>query len=109
LHRLKREKAQTVIESEFNINLKSLPRFGEIDEIRKISNSYKHADGFSGEYKEIAPNAGGLMGYLETRYELDCYKVGQSIQAVREFMFALPGDRQQYPEIRLKSEVLSST
>lgn len=81
-----------------------MPRFSEVDEVRNISNAYKHDDGFSGEYEEIAPNAGWLFGYREIRYELDWDKAHQSIQAVREFMRALPGERQQFPEIRLKSE-----
>jgi hypothetical protein len=104
LRPLNRGEARTVIEAAYNISLKELPSFSEVDEIRKISNAYKHHDGFSGEYEEIVPNAGGLFGYRETRYELDCTKAHQSIQAVREFMFALPGDRQQFPETRLKSE-----
>lgn len=108
LRPLNRGESRRVIEAEYNINLKDLPKFGEVDEIRSISNAYKHDDGFSGEYEEIVPNAGGLFGYRETRYELDFDKAQQSIQAVREFMLALPGDRQQFPEARLKSAASGS-
>lgn len=102
--RLDRGKARTVIEAEYNISLKDLPRFSEVAEVLKISNAYKHDDGFSGEYEEIVPNAGPFFGYLETRHKLDWDKAHQSIQAVKEFMRALPGDRQQFPETRVKSE-----
>ncbi len=101
---LNRGEARTVIEAEYKISLQELPRFSEVDEVRNISNAYKHDDGFSGEYEEIVPNAGWLFGHRETRYALDWDKAHQSIQAVREFMRALPGDRQQFPETRLESE-----
>jgi len=102
--RLNRGEARPIIEAEYKISLQELPRFSEVDEVRNISNAYKHDDGFSGEYEEIAPNAGWLFGYRESRYELDWDKAHQSIQAVREFMRALPGERQQFPEERLKPE-----
>jgi hypothetical protein len=102
--RLNRGEARPVIEAEYKISLQELPRFSEIDEVRNISNAYKHDDGFAGEHEEIVPNAGLLFGHRETRYELDWDKAHQSIQAVREFMQALPGERQQFPETRLKPE-----
>ena len=99
-----RSKASSIIEEEYAIELEDLPGFGEVDAIRKTFNAYKHEDGFSGEYEEIVPEGGWLFGYHETRYALDWEKAHRSIQAVKEFMHALPGDRQEFPEIRYKVE-----
>ena len=46
---------------------------------------------------------GDLFGYVETRYQLDWDKAYESIQAVRKFMRALPGERQS-GRLRSKQE-----
>lgn len=102
--KITREKACTVIEQHYGINLTELSGFEETDEVRKIMNAYKHDDGFSKTYEEVSPNLGWLVGYRETRYKLSYEKAYHSIQSVEKFMRALPGDRQEFPEVRLKPE-----
>lgn len=102
--RLNRGSARTIIEAEYGIRFEDLPGFDGVDEVRKIINACKHDDGYSGTYEEAFPGGGWLFGYRETRYELSWDKAYQSIQAVREFMRALPGERQEIPEFRLKPE-----
>lgn len=99
-----RGEMRSIIEKEYDIKLEDLPGFGEVDVVRRVCNAYKHDDGFSGEYEQSVPEGGWLFGYCETRFELDWEKAHRSIQAVREFMAALPGDRQQFPELRYKAE-----
>jgi hypothetical protein len=102
--KLSRGNAQSIIEQEYKIRLRDLPRFEEVDEIRKIANAYKHRGGFTGLYEEMVQGGSLLFGYKETRYELDWDKTYQSIQAVKEFMKSLPGDRQEFRKARLKPE-----
>jgi hypothetical protein len=99
---LNRGRARTIIEEAYGIKFEDLPGFAEVDGIRRLVNAYKHDDGFSGRYEEVFPNGGWLFGYRETRYELDWDSAYRSVQAVGEFMRALPGDRQQLPETRYK-------
>jgi len=100
-----RKGACRVIEREFGIQIDDLPRAKEIDEIRKIANAYKHDDGFADDvWEEAAPGAGPLFGYRAVRYQLDWDKTAEAVQAVREFMRALPGERQGFPEPRSKPE-----
>jgi hypothetical protein len=101
---LGRKDIEEEIEKKYKIRLNDLPGFAEVDSIRDVANAYKHDDGFSGAYEEVFPGCGMLFGYRETRYELNAEKAHQSIQAVRKFMRALPGDRQQLPEDRFKKE-----
>jgi hypothetical protein len=96
--------ARSIIEQNYGINFENLPSFDEVNEVRKIMNAYKYDDGFSKIYEEVSPDLGWLIGYRETRYGLNQEKAYQSIQAVRKFMRALPGDRQEFPETRLKLE-----
>jgi hypothetical protein len=98
--RLNRGNARTIIEREYGIRFEDLPRFDEVDEILDIANAYKHDDGFRGTYEEIAAGDGSVFAYRETRYKLTRDKAYQSIQAVKEFMSVLPGDRQPYPILR---------
>lgn len=102
--RLNRGNARTIIEREYGIRFEDLPRFGEVDEIRKIANAYKHDDGYSGTYEEIVPDSGWLFGYRETRYKLTWDKAYRSIQAVGEFLGVLPGERQEFRRLRPKPE-----
>ncbi|HUW94709.1 MAG TPA: hypothetical protein VMW58_02905 [Anaerolineae bacterium] len=97
---LNRGSARTIIEREYGISLRDLPRHDEIDEIRNMANAYKHDDGFSGTYEEIATSDGTVVAYRESKYKLSWDKASQSIQAVHEFMKALPGERQPFPEFR---------
>jgi len=80
--------------------VKDLPRYDEIDEILTIANAYKHDDGFSGTYEETTTDNGTVLVSRELRYDLSCDKANQSIQAVHEFLEALPGQRQPFPETR---------
>ncbi|MFZ1060874.1 MAG: hypothetical protein WAP47_16955 [Candidatus Rokuibacteriota bacterium] len=98
--RLNRRTARPIVEREYGMSLTDLARYDEIDEILKIANAYKHDDGFSGTYEEIATNDGRVVARRETRYKLSWDKAYQSIEAVREFMRALPGERRPFPEIR---------
>jgi len=85
--KLTREKAVGIIENEFHIKLNALPGFSEVDEVRKVINAYKHDDGYSGEYIPF------FTGSIEKRYELDPDKAERYLNAVREFLHALPGDK----------------
>ena len=104
LHRLNRGSTRTIIETEYGIKFEDLPGFDGVDDVRKILNAYKHDDGFSDTYEESFSGGGWLFGYREARYNLDWEKAFESIQAVRKFMRALPGERQELPEFRLKQE-----
>ncbi len=102
-----RESACRIIESHYKIQLKDLSAFRGIDEIRQIANAYKHDDGFGkpseefpGRYEETIAGAGSLLGYRENRFPLDWENAYQAIQATKEFMQALPGERQRFPESR---------
>ena len=97
-----RKEAGKTIEQHHGIKLADLPSYSDIEQIRKIANAYKHADGYSGEYEEFVPNAGFLFGYKEIKYKLDWESAHKSIQAVQEFVRALPGESQIMP--RLKEE-----
>jgi len=85
--KLTRESACKIIESEFGIELEHLPGFNEVDEIRKISNAYKHDDGYSGKYEPF------FIGSIEKKYELDPDAAKRYLSAVSEFLRALPGSR----------------
>jgi hypothetical protein len=94
--RLSRGKARRIIEEEYNISLRDLPGFPEIDRIRKIANAYKHDDGFSGEYEPF------FIGYVEKRYELDPDEAMKYIDAVGEFLHALPGELSNLEDVRVR-------
>lgn len=83
--RLSRGVARTIIESELGIDISSLSGFTEVDEIRKISNAYKHDAGYSGEYEPR------YHGFIEIRYPLDPELVKGYLQGAREFILGLPG------------------
>jgi hypothetical protein len=100
--RLNRGSAQAAIEREYGISLGDLARYEEIEEIRRIANAYKHDDGFSGIYEETITYEGTVLVSEELRYQLSWDTAKQSIQTVREFLHALPGDRQPYPEGRTR-------
>lgn len=102
--RLGRGTIRRVIEQEYGINFRDLPRFEEIDRIRRVANAFKHDDGFGEEYEEVSPGRGFLFGYVQKRYNLDWEKTQQRIEAVKEFMTALPGERESLRETRLKAE-----
>jgi hypothetical protein len=80
--KLGRGTARRIIEEHYDIKLDDLPRFAEVDRIRKVVNAYKHDNGFSSEYT-----------FVPERYELEWEKALCSVEAVREFLQALPGDR----------------
>lgn len=103
-HRLNRGRARTIIETEYEIKFEDLPGFEGADDVRKIINAYKHDDGYNDTYEEIFPGGGWLFGYREIRYKLNWDEVYESIQAVRKFMRALPGERQEISGFRLKQE-----
>ena len=84
--KLSREKACVIIENEFYIKLKDLPGFCEVDEIRKVVNAYKHDAGYSGKYELF------FIGSGEKKYELDPDIAEKYLNAVKEFLQALPGE-----------------
>lgn len=85
--KLSRKKACLIIENEFHIKLDNLAGFTEGDEIRNIVNAYKHEDGYGGEYEPF------FIGFIEKKYELDPDTAEKYINAVREFLHALPGEK----------------
>lgn len=87
-----------LIEEHYGLHFADLPGFQEVDTIRKMINAYKHDDGFSGD---MTPIHHGLV-HMEARYELDVDQIIGFVDAVREFLLALPGDRQAFPENRFK-------
>ena len=103
-HRLNRGSARSIIETEYRIKLNDLPGFDEVDDLRKIINAYKHDDGYTDTYEEVVPDGGQLFGYRQIQYKLEWDKTYESIQAVRTFMRALPGERQRIRGVRLKRE-----
>jgi len=82
-----RERACEIIESEYRIKLEDFSGFNEVDEIRKISNAFKHNDGYSGNYEPF------FIGSIEKKYELDPELAEKYLSAVNEFLRALPGKR----------------
>lgn len=58
-----------------------------VDEIRRISNAYKHDDGYSGKYEPF------FIGSIQMKYELDSDIAKKYLSAVSEFLRALPGER----------------
>ncbi|TAD73948.1 MAG: hypothetical protein EA001_16175 [Oscillatoriales cyanobacterium] len=87
LSRKKINEIHQIIEQEFQIQLKDLPGFAEITNMRRVINAYKHDDGYSGQYEPF------LTVAIEKKYELDLQMVKQYIEAVRSFLTALPGER----------------
>lgn len=95
--RLSFEEACKIIESEYHVILKDLPGFSEVDGIRKVVNAYKHDDGYGGEYVPF------FTGSIEKKYELDLDKADGHLNAVREFLGALPGEKLNLGEdVRVK-------
>ncbi len=92
--RIDKKKACSIIESETGISIKDLPNFENIDEIRKIANSYKHADGFISISERLSKEKNISLDYQKQRYNLSYEVAKKSIQKVKEFMKALPGERQ---------------
>ncbi len=103
-HMLDRGRARTVIETEYGIKFEDLPGFDGADVVRRVMNAYKHDDGYTDTYEETLPGGGLLFGYRQIRYKLDWDKAYESIQEVRKFMQALPGERQEISEFRFKQE-----
>jgi len=99
LIKLNRKKACCIIESEYEIKMKSLPCFEEVDEIRKIANAYKHSDGFKSDTNELLNKTTLKLGHQKKRYELSFDKAKNCIKAVKEYMKALPGERQDMYEM----------
>lgn len=85
--KLSREKACEMVENEFCIKLKDLPGFAEVDEIRKVVNAYKHDDGYSGEYEPFFTLS------VEKKYELAPDIAERYLNAVKDFLHALPGQK----------------
>jgi hypothetical protein len=102
--RLNRGSARTVIETEHGIKFEDLPGFDGVDEVRQITNAYKHDEGYSGAFEEAVTGGGWLFGSRELRYKLDWDRAYESIQVVRRFMRALPGERQEISGFRLRQE-----
>jgi hypothetical protein len=95
--KITREKARKIIENEYHIDLNCLPGFVEVDEIRKVINAYKHNDGYCGEYEPF------FFGFMEKKYELDLEMIDEYVQAVSEFLGALPGSKLNLGEdVRVK-------
>ena len=95
--KITREKARKIIEDEHSIELKYLPGFDKVEEIRKVVNAYKHDDGYSGEYEPF------LVMFIEKKYELDLDMIDECMQAVDEFLSALPGSKLNLGEdVRVK-------
>jgi hypothetical protein len=80
--RLSRESACKIIEREFGMKLKDLPGFNKVDQIRNLSNAYKHDDGYSGNYEPF------FIGSMEKKYELDPDGAKRDLIAVSEFLRA---------------------
>jgi hypothetical protein len=80
--KLGRGTARRVIEEHYGIRFDDLPGFAEVDHVRKVINAYKHGDGLNNEYT-----------FLPERYELEWEGALHSVEAVREFLWTLPGDR----------------
>jgi hypothetical protein len=85
-----RGRACRLIETEYGIKLNDLPGFPEVDEIRRIVNAYKHDDGYSSEYEPF------FVGYKEKKYELSPSQAEKYLDAVKEFLHALPGGLSSY-------------
>lgn len=102
--RLNRGEIRPIIEAKYEIRFKDLPGFDGVDDVRRVINAFKHDDGYADTYEEAFPGAGRLFGYRETRYKLDWDKAHESIQAVRKFMRALPGERQNTSGFRYQQE-----
>lgn len=98
LIKLNRKNVCSIIESEYEIKMKSLPCFEEIDEIRKIANAYKHSDGLMPVCDKPTNEEALKLGYHAKRHKLSFDKAKYSINAVKDFMKALPGVRQQIYE-----------
>jgi hypothetical protein len=98
--RLDRRKLHAIIEHEWGVSLTDLPSYDEVDRIRKIANAYKHDDGFSGTCEAAVTDEGTVLVYQELRYKLSRDSANRSIRAVREFLQALPGERQPFSEVR---------
>ena len=94
--RMSRGDASQVIERDSGVSLGDLPRFAEVDELRRVINAYKHDDGYSGQYRQFLGNFD-----VEEKYELDWDRVMEYVEATRDFLLALPGNRESIPEMRL--------
>lgn len=96
--RISRGRARRLIESEYGISLNELPGFSEVDEVRKIVNAFKHDDGYSGEYVPF------FLGFKEKKFKLDPDQAMKYLEAVREFLVALPGELSDLgDDIRVKT------
>jgi len=96
--KLNRKNAFSIIENEYGLGIRNLPCFEKMDEIRKIANAYKHSDGVKSVCEEQTNDTTIKLGYCKKRYNLSFDKAKSSIEAVKDFMKALPGERQQIYE-----------
>jgi len=74
------------------LELENLPGYSDINEIRQITNSFKHDDGYSGRYRDFA---GPYIG-LEEKHQLQPDTILSFVDSVDEFMLAL---YKHYPNI----------
>jgi hypothetical protein len=94
--RLNFHRARAIVESHYGIRMTDLPRFAEVDELRRIVNAYKHDDGFSSAKTHVFGNI-----FKQERHSLQWERAISALDAVREFLLALPGHRQMNPETRI--------
>ena len=85
--KISRREARKIVENEFRINFDDIPGFSEVEEIRRISNAYKHDDGYSSKYEPF------FIGFVEKKYELNTEVAEKYLSAVSKFLRALPGKR----------------
>ena len=121
-----RKFARQIIEKEYDIRLNDVPGSQAVEEVRKIANAYKHDDGFSDQWQphreirgSISEDMADLLGKLsgdevpreyvvpaydeQVRHKLTEPKALEWLPAVRQFLLALPGERQVLPELRIRS------
>ena len=87
-----REGAVKILQDD-GLAIEQLPGYSVVEEVRKIINSFKHDDGYSGRFRDFA---GPYVG-LEEKYELNPDRILSFIDKVDEFLLALYG---RYPDIK---------
>lgn len=82
---LKRDDLYRLIEDCYHIRLDGFPGFGEVEEIRRVANAYKHRKGF----KDPRPGKDSDWTHIPEKFQLEREKAFRYIEAVRDFLQAL--------------------